>query len=292
MTVPPVLGVEAAAPAPAAPETTRRITLRGLASMRVDGPASDYERELRLGAELAAGDQLDAASARYEAASVLAPPGDTRALVALEQLHDARGDGEAVSDVIGRQIIATTEARPRARLWWRRAQLYRDTLHREADTYRCLKEAHACDPDDLDIAYELRAVAMARGEWALTAELLDREIANAPTSRDRGALHLELALVFDEKLLDPDAARRHYEAALADDPTIPAVPRPLARIYELAGRYRDAATMLEQAAAMAPTGERGALFARAGVGAVGVGGRVARAASTRALAAASPSASR
>ncbi|MBK9031265.1 MAG: hypothetical protein IPL61_08005 [Myxococcales bacterium] len=271
----PAAASDAAPAAPVAPESTRRITLRGLASIRLaDGaPVSDYERELRLGAELAAGDQLDAAIARYEAASVLAPTGDTRALLALEQLHDVRGDGEAVSDVIGRQIIATTEARPRARLWWRRAQLYRDTLHREADTYRCLKEAHASDPDDLDIAYELRAVAMARGEWALTAELLDREIANAPTSRDRGALHLELALVFDEKLLDPDAARRHYEAALGDDPTIPAVPRPLARIYELAGRYRDAATMLEQAAVLAPTGERAALYARAAADAARAGDR-------------------
>ena len=266
---------------PPTPEPPRRITLRGLASARLldgvrnpDGsPGGDLERELRMGAELAAGDQLEAAIARYEAASVLAPAGDTRALVALEQLHDARGDGEAVSDVIGRQIIATAEARPRARLWWRRAQLYRDTLHREADTYRCLKEAHACDPDDLDIAYELRAVAMARGEWALTAELLDREIAAATTSRDRGALHLELALVFDEKLLDPDAARRHYEAALADDPTIPAVPRPLARIYELAGRYRDAATMLAQAATLAPTGERAALLSRAAADAARAGER-------------------
>jgi tetratricopeptide (TPR) repeat protein len=256
------------------PDTTRRITLRGLAAIRPgDGPASDYERELRLGAELAAGEQLEAAIARYEAAAVVAPTGDLRALTALEQLHDVRGDGEAVSDVIGRQIIATADGKARARLWWRRAQLYRDSLHREADTYRCLKEAHACDPDDLDIAYELRAVAMARGEWALTASLLDREIASAPTARDRGALHLELALVFDEKLLDPDAARRHYEAALAEDPTIPAVPRPLARIYALAGRYRDAATMLEEAARLAPTGEKAALLARAAADAARAGDR-------------------
>ncbi|MBL8626978.1 MAG: hypothetical protein JNK64_37160 [Myxococcales bacterium] len=274
-TVPPAAPSDGAPAAPTTGEGTRRITLRGLATMRpADGPpGSEYERLLRHGAELAAGDQLDAAIARYESASLLAPAGDLRALAALEQLHDVRGDGEAVSDVIGRQIIATTEPRGRARLWWRRAQLYRDTLHREADTYRCLKEAHACDPDDLDIAYELRAVAMARGEWALTAELLDREIALAGSARDRGALHLELALVFDEKLLDPDAARRHYEAALADDPSIPAVPRPLARIYELAGRYRDAATMLGQAAAMAPQGERAALLARAAADAARAGDR-------------------
>lgn len=234
---------------------------------------TEHDRELRLGAELAQAGQVEAAIGRYEAATSLAPPGDLRALTALELLYAQEGDGEAVSDAIGRQITATVEPRLRARLWRRRAQLYRDVLHREAETYRCLKEAHACDPDDSDIAYELRAVAMARGEWSLTAELLLREIAAASTPRDQGALHLELAMVFDEKLLDPEKARHHYEQALALDPGIPAAPRPLARIYELAGRYRDAAALLEQAAGLAAAADQPALFARAAADAARAGDR-------------------
>ena len=259
----------------------KRDTLRGLpAIVRVpslDDEGSEqvaqHDRELRLGAELAQAGQIEAAIGRYEAATGLAPPGDLRALTALELLYAQEGDGEAVSDAIGRQITATVEPRLRARLWRRRAQLYRDVLHREAETYRCLKEAYGCDPDDSDIAYELRAVAMARGEWSLTAELLRREIAGAASPRDQGALHLELAMVYDEKLLDPELARQHYEQALALDPSIPAAPRPLARIYELAGRYRDAAVLLEQAAQLAGATDRPALFARAAADAARAGDR-------------------
>ncbi len=259
----------------------KRDTLRGLTSIArvpaLDEEPSDgtqeHDRELRLGAELAQAGQIEAAIGRYEAATSLAPPGDLRALTALELLYAQEGDGEAVSDAIGRQITATVEPRLRARLWRRRAQLYRDVLHREAETYRCLKEAYGCDPDDSDIAYELRAVAMARGEWSLTAELLRREIAGAPSPRDQGALHLELAMVYDEKLLDPEQARKHYERALELDPSIPAAPRPLARIYELAGRYRDAAGLLEQAAQLAGANDRPALFARAAADAARAGDR-------------------
>ncbi len=251
------------------------------------GTTTAHERELRLGAELAQAGGLEAAIARYEAAAAVAPPDDLRALTALELLHAENGDAEAVSDTIGRQIAATLEPRARARLWRRRAQLYRDVLHREAETYHCFKEAHAADPDDPNLGYELRAVAMARGEWSLTAELLRREIATATTDRDRGALHLELALIHDERLLEPEQARVHYETALVHDPAIPAVPRPLARIYELAGRYRDAADLLEHAAILAAAADRPALLTRASADAARAGERPRAVELARAAAAAS-----
>jgi tetratricopeptide (TPR) repeat protein len=239
-------------------------------------PGSAYDRELTHAATLAATGEVTAAIARYEHAATLAPEladggTDTRALVALEDLYGQLGDSDAMTEVLGRQIVATADAHQRAILWQRRAILYRDLLHREAETYRCLKEAHACSPDDADIAYELRAVAMARGEWALAAALLYREIAAATTARDRGALHLELALVYDEKLLEPDQARVNYEQALTLDPDIPAARRPLAEIYDRASRATDAAHMFERAAAVARPGDRGRLLRRAGAAQVRAG---------------------
>ncbi|MCE9577598.1 MAG: hypothetical protein K8W52_30895, partial [Deltaproteobacteria bacterium] len=225
----------------------------------------DPERELARALDLTAAGRLDAAIAHAEAAT--APPATEdqllRALALLEDLYAKHGDSDAVTEVIGRQIVATPAAGARAQHWRRRAALYRDVLHREAETYRCLREAHACAPDDADIAYELRAVAMARGEWALTAELLYREIAAASSPRDKGALHLELGMVYDEKLLDPDQARRNYEQALAHDPSIPAARRPLAHLYELAGRHGDAARWYERAAEVARPSERAHLLERA-----------------------------
>ncbi len=128
---------------------------------------------------------------------------------------------------------------------------------------------------------------MARAEWALAAQLLYREIAASPTPRDQGALHFELALVYDEKLLDHDQARVNYEQALALDPDIPAAPAPLARLYEHAARHADAARLWERAAALGRPADRARHLLRAAISVDRAGDRVEarRLAETAALAA-------
>ena len=193
---------------------------------------------------------LEAAAARYEELWAQAPA-DLRPLEALERLYLERGDAEAVSEVLGRMIVAAEDRQFRAGLWFRRAKLYRDLMHREAEAYRCLKEAFANHPESGDVAHALRTIAMTRGEWGLAAELIYREIAAAPDDGERAALFNELGLIYDEKLLDAPQAMRCYEQALALDPLIPAAPRPLARLYEMAGRHLEAAATFERAAAAA-----------------------------------------
>jgi tetratricopeptide (TPR) repeat protein len=148
----------------------------------------------------------------------------------------------------------------RAALWRRRARMYREALGRDAEAYRCLKEAHACSPADPEIAYQLRTAAMVRGEWQLAASLMYREIAAAAHPRDRGALHLELAMIYEERLGDEAQAQANFEQALAFDPTIPAVKLPLARRYEAIGRTSEAARLYEEAAGHARPADRAALL--------------------------------
>ncbi|MCX5745901.1 MAG: hypothetical protein NT062_25775, partial [Proteobacteria bacterium] len=176
---------------------------------------------------------------------------DLGALELLERLYLQADDVTASSEAIGRQLAVVQELPARALLWRRRARLYRNTPGRDAEVYRCLKEAHACAPADPEVAYQLRTAAMVKSEWALAASLLYREIAAAPTPRDRGALHLELALIYDEKLADPAQAQVNYEQALAFDPTVPAAKLPLARRYEAQGRMLDAARLYDEAAPVA-----------------------------------------
>ncbi|MGE5181093.1 MAG: tetratricopeptide repeat protein, partial [Acidobacteriota bacterium] len=192
-----------------------------------------------------------------------AAPDDAQVLAVLELLYLETGDITAASEAIGRQLVLTEDPEARSALWRRRAKLYRDALGRDAEAYRCLKEAHACAPADPEIAYQLRTAAMVRGEWALVASLLYREIAAAATPRDRGALHLELALIFDERLADPDQAQVNFEQALAFDPSIPAARPPLAKRYEATGRYGDAARLYEEAATSARAADRASLLAAA-----------------------------
>ncbi|HEY1558608.1 MAG TPA: hypothetical protein VGF94_27485 [Kofleriaceae bacterium] len=218
--------------------------------------------ELVLARELAARETWPEAIAAAERAAE-ADPGDHAALELLEQLYLEVADLTKASEALGRQIIVTEDPIERAQLWRRRAKLYRDALGRDGEAYRCLKEAHACAPADPDISYQLRIAAMVRGEWALAASLLYREIAAATNPRDRGALHLELALVFEERLDDPAQAQVNYEQALVFDPTIPAARAPLARRYEAIGRYGDAARYYEEAATFARPADRATLLADA-----------------------------
>lgn len=185
---------------------------------------------------------------------------DVAALELLEQLYLRVNDVTGASEAIGRQLKIKDDEIEKAALWRRRAKLYRDSLGRDAEAYRCLKEAHACSPNDPEIAYQLRTAAMVRGEWNLVASLLHREIAAAESPRDRGALHLELALIFDERLDDDAQAQTNFEQALAFDPTIPAAKLPLARRYEMLGRHADAAAMYEEAAVSARAADRAALY--------------------------------
>ena len=189
-----------------------------------------------------------------------ARPNDVAILEVLENIYFASGNVTAASEAVGRQLQLVEEPAGRAVLWRRRARMYRETPGRDAESYRCLKEAHACAPADPEIAYQLRTAAMVRGEWPLAASLLYREIAAATTPRDRGALHLELALIYDERLDDAAQAQTNYEQALAFDPTIPAVKLPLARRYEAIGRSSDAAKLYEEAAATARAADRAGLL--------------------------------
>jgi predicted Zn-dependent protease len=134
--------------------------------------------------------------------AVAARPHDPSILEVLEKIYFASGNVTAASEAIGRQLMLVEDPAQRAALWRRRARMYRDALGRDAEAYRCLKEAHACAPADPEIAYQLRTSAMVRGEWPLAASLLYREIAAAANPRDRGALHLELALIYEERLDD------------------------------------------------------------------------------------------
>jgi tetratricopeptide (TPR) repeat protein len=230
--------------------------------MRPPTPSGNLHPDLVRATELAEKSDWTGAITAAERASA-ATPGDTAALELLEKVYFEAGQISAASEAIGRQLVLTEDPVERATLWRRRAKLYRDALGRDAEAYRCLKEAHACSPADPEVAYQLRTAAMVRGEWALAASLLYREIAAAANPRDRGALHLELAMIYDERLDDPGQAQVNYEQALAFDPSIPAAKAPLARRYEAVGKLSEAARLYEEATTGARAADRLGLLAAA-----------------------------
>ncbi|WP_045119579.1 tetratricopeptide repeat protein [Haliangium ochraceum] len=276
------IGTAVPAPAPApvpAPAPRQRPPSQPSGLRRRSGPTifhaaggvartdSRIEEALVRAANLEAEGRVDVALGIYRQAAEHAPE-DQRPLDAITRIYRVRDDQRGLVNVLVAIYERLSEPRHRAHLLLRRGRIYRDALEREAEAYRCFKQAHSAAPDDGEIAGELRRLAMARGEWAIAAELLRREIAAAPTTDAAGALEMELAVLYDEHLLDAERARQHYERALALAPALPGAPRPLARLYELAGRHADAAHMNEMAAAHARDDfQRSRLLYRAAVSA-------------------------
>lgn len=192
-----------------------------------------------------------AAQAVFEHAASLAP-GDSRPFEALRKIYGELGEHQKLSRVLEQLTTLSTSRKQLGKLFFERAQLARDVFHDDALVYAYLKEAAANDPEQRSYGQALRTIAMARGEWALAAELTYQELALLADIEEQAAVHLELALIYDEKLLDPTQAIANYEQSLRLDPSIPATPRPLARLYELAGRFDDAMNMYEQAADRSP----------------------------------------
>jgi tetratricopeptide (TPR) repeat protein len=199
------------------------------------------------------------AAARAESAGRLNPaaqllgcacdldPADREAPVALERVQRSRGDIAGASEALGRQLLGCEDKNVRAELWLRRARLYLED-GREPEAARCLREALSHKPDLIEAVELLRPLAERRGEWAMAAELCYREIAGARTPEAAAHLHAELGRLLEERLLDPEQARRNYEQALETLPDDAEVLQALARLAAASGRFADAAHYASRAA--------------------------------------------
>lgn len=221
----------------------------------------EVSQELDKAAALEALGKTDQARAVFEATAAMAPQ-DARPFLALRRIYREQGDRSKIGRVLEQLTTLSNTPKERASLFFERASLARKEQRDDVLAYEFLKEAAANDPDETRYSHALRTMAMARGEWALAAELTYREIAATSEEDEQGALYLELALIYDEKLLDAAQAVINYEQALALDPEIPAAPKPLARLYELANRHGEATHMFQKAARCARSKEDRALLLR------------------------------
>ena len=161
----------------------------------------------------ARGDTREAV-ASYQRAAAIAPQ-DTRPLEALLRIAEDTRDHELMVQLVGMQIDQASDDGERARLWYRRAMINRDHLEDDAETRRCLRQAVARDPGNLEANEALQTIAEARGEWHLLADLMEQRIACLDDSEDRAALHARLAHVAAEHLGQAQKALQHYEKAVA-----------------------------------------------------------------------------
>ncbi len=112
-------------------------------------------------------------------------------------------------------------------------------------------------PDDA-LAIEALSDALARqGRDEELIEVLERRAALAAHDPEaRASAHAELGALFEDRLGDPDAARRAYEQAFEADPTTPGIAPTLERLYRKSEDWEALRDFLEVSARFGPESER------------------------------------
>jgi tetratricopeptide (TPR) repeat protein len=167
-------------------------------------------------------------------------PRNMAALTALEELYDGPARARLLADELGRRAakLGPPVAAP---LFYGRgraaARAGDNTAAREA--YR---RAMSLDPTLAEPIAALGALAAREGDWSEVAALLESEVGLATSPARKGALLLELAVVYGDRLGNPTRAVSLLETAtphFRDEP----------RIFDLGARFNLAAGNWQAAAA-------------------------------------------
>ena len=229
---------------------------------------SNPEEAARLRGERAevlerAGD-VDASIATLEGV-VASDPANRAALRSLEKLYDKQGRDQDYLRTLERLAEVAADSGEKLMLLRRLAAEWDERPEGVDRAAEALEQILQIDPRDDDAFRALGRVYRQSKRWLPLVDALNRQIAvsaGAPVERD---LQASLGRVLEEEVHDLDRAIDAYAAAarLGDDRD--ATLAALARLYEQRGRWREAAEVLDRAAAAArEPAARAAALARAG----------------------------
>jgi tetratricopeptide (TPR) repeat protein len=182
-------------------------------------------------AELARTELGDAAVAKqcYKKALELRPD-ETRALEALEALHEEAAEHEQLIEVLRRRAeIAPSDDAKRA-IFYKQARICDTVLvdrDRATSVYEQILDL-GLDPPAIEA---LERLYTASGRWGDLVALHERELgADGTTPERRATLHFALGRVFEKQLGETERAFESYAEALRVDPTHEATVRALEQI--------------------------------------------------------------
>lgn len=209
----------------------------------------DQDRQVELSlriSEIARGKLADAALAKQYYRRVLdARPDDTRALTALEALHEEAAEYEQLLEILGRRADVAPTSPDKLAVLYKKARICEGSL-RDRD------RAIAAYEEILELGFEGPAVASldalytASGRWGDLVGLYERELQVPETSRPRRAeLHHALGRVYERELGDLDRAFESYGEALREEPTHDATIASLENLMTQPAHAGQAASMLE-----------------------------------------------
>jgi tetratricopeptide (TPR) repeat protein len=190
-------------------------------------------------------------------------PTNDGVLRSLDRLYTATGQLDKLARVLGREIDVEADPEARAKLWYRRALLHRDILDDMPEAVRCLREAVGAAPHFVEAVSTLRQACAHTGDWALAAQLVDREIAVEQDPERLAELYVARGKLLEDKLHQPKRAQDAYAKAAELDPVNPKPVDELARLLALTGESSEAARATEKLVERQAGVKRGETFLRA-----------------------------
>ncbi|HYD39189.1 MAG TPA: hypothetical protein VEB43_00035 [Anaeromyxobacter sp.] len=176
-------------------------------------------------------------------------PSDPVALTRIEALLAEHGRAQ-LAEVHAARGRAEQDPARAAEAWLAAARAAQEAQEDRTAALGYLDEALTRRPD-LAAALELRARLRAQaGQASLALDDLERCLALGGEPATQVPLHLAAAALCEEKLLEPDAALRHAEAALALAPESAEALARLSRLHRAAGRLPSALAALRRLTAV------------------------------------------
>ena len=168
----------------------------------------------------------------------------------LARLRQAAHDAEGAAHDFEQAAAAATSHKRRARLWYRAAVLWQDTVGNDVRATRALRAVVALDVLHQDSFERLRQLLSAAADAPALADLLALRVAAGGDVPQRIALLVARAQLLVQ-VGQPDAARSALTQALALDPARLDALNPLAELYLADAQWPQAADTLIRIARLA-----------------------------------------
>ncbi len=168
-----------------------------------------------------------------------------KASKALERIHLAKEDYDALAEDLRRQIKFEDDGEARSRLLVRLAELLETTLDDLAGAVRAHRQRLEHDPTDREALHALERLYERQGEWPRLVEILrSREEATDDEGEQRQIAH-RIGEIYEEKLQDADNAIIAYNDVLARFGQDTSALDALARLYRTGERWTDLLEVVE-----------------------------------------------
>lgn len=184
----------------------------------------DYERKAQIGLrianvhEQARGDVQSAIEAYRRVLDI--DSGNDAAYVALEEIFRRTSNWDELTATLNQHIqvgAATLDASRQRAIWAELAMLYQNVYQQHADAVQAWRNVLEVSPNDEEAITKLLELHSAAEEWRDVVDVLQLRVDAQSIDEAKIPILLEIATVWEDRLQEPDGARKAYEQILQID---------------------------------------------------------------------------